>query len=110
MIPTGFICKGSYAVGSACGLCARCTKERERLGIPDGWKGKWPPSDPPNVASGISPPPRAPLEDLIGTLIRLLDPPTGAIAPLGCICPPTAERSCRSPYCPRNPPRPMVAR
>ena len=30
-------------------------------------------------------------------------PPSGAIPPVGCICPPTSEKTCQNPECPRKP-------
>ena len=34
----GITCRGSYALGTACGQCERCRDERIRLGIRLGWE------------------------------------------------------------------------
>lgn len=42
-------------------------------------------------------------------LARLHQPWNLAFPPVGCICPPTSEATCRNPSCPRKPLQPMTA-
>jgi hypothetical protein len=44
--PPAATCRGSYSLGTQCGVCSKCAIERVNRDIPEDWHGKWDPSDP----------------------------------------------------------------